>query len=117
MEKKFEDLRKVGSRLYKDIKEKIKKESETEDEWFYLNRFVYARLQLDEKMGKRKIKKELFHKNPFCYLCKKKFESMRGVEVHRKDNQRGYSESNCVLLHRECHEKIHSKKESIINCL
>jgi len=71
MEKKFEDLRKVGSRLYKDIKEKIKKESETEDEWFYLNRFVYARLQLDEKMGREKSRKNYSTRTRFVTCAKR----------------------------------------------
>jgi 5-methylcytosine-specific restriction endonuclease McrA len=107
-----EKLRTIGQSLYKQIKARIKREAKTPDEWFYLNRFIYSRLQLDERRLKEKIKDELFKATPTCAFCGQKFDSEKGVEIHRKDGEKGYSRENCVLVHRECHEKLHSKRVS-----
>jgi hypothetical protein len=42
-------------------------------------------------------------------FCGQKFDSEKGVEIHRKGDEKGYSRENCVLVHRECHEKLHSR--------
>lgn len=99
------ELREIGRQLYEEIKERIRRESKNEDEWFYLNRFVYSRLQLDGRPPP-KLKNKLFKETPICYVCKKKFESKKGVEIHRLNGEKGYSENNCVLVHKECHEKL-----------
>ncbi len=45
--------------------------SSSVDDWFYINRFVYARLQLEER-AKKPEKSALFQKqNGKCCLCKK----------------------------------------------
>lgn len=38
------ELREIGRQLYEEIKERIRRESKNQDEWFYLNRFVHSRL-------------------------------------------------------------------------
>jgi len=80
------------------------------DKWFYANRFVFARLQLDERRTKTQVKKKLFESNQPCYYCKKHFKNKTGVNLHRLDDERGYSLDNCVLMHSECHKKFHSEK-------
>ena len=78
---------------------------------FKLNRWVFARLQLDERKAKRPIKEELWEiGDRSCHKCHKAFPSLKGVELHRLDPNTGYSLENCVLLHKSCHQKI-SKDE------
>ena len=82
------------------------------DKSFYVNRFVFARLQLDERRTKTQIKKELLEAdNPSCGYsgCGKSIGSKRGVHLHRRDTTRGYSRENCVLMHGECHVKYHAE--------
>jgi len=82
------------------------------DKWFYANRFVFARLQWDERRTKTKIKKELLEgENPSCGYsgCGKSIDSKRGVHLHRRDTTRGYSRDNCVLMHPACHMKYHAE--------
>jgi hypothetical protein len=59
------------------------------DKWFYANRYVYARLQLDERKTKTDIKKNLFNANVPCHYCGKPFEKKTGVHLHRLDEERG----------------------------
>jgi len=78
------------------------------DKWFYANRFVFARLQLDERKTKVRVKKHLFDSNAPCHRCGKSFESRVGVHLHRLDGEKGYSRANCVLMHGPCHIQHHA---------
>jgi len=82
---------------------------EDSDKWFYANRFVFARLQLDERKTKTQIKKELMEANKPCHYCDKPFEKKVGVHLHRLDGERGYSLENCALMHGDCHKKYHAE--------
>lgn len=79
------------------------------DKWFYANRYVYARLQLDERKTKTDVKRNLFESGASCHFCGKPFEAQAGVHIHRLDEERGYSDDNCALMHRECHQKHHAE--------
>lgn len=85
--------------------------SEDDDLRFKLNRWVFGRLQQDERKTKRPIKKQLWEMGErSCSECGKVFEELKGIELHRKDTDAEYSLENCVLLHRGCHQKVHGKK-------
>ena len=77
------------------------------DRWWYANRFVFARLQLDERKIKTGVKKSLLEPAPKCHLCGKPFETQKGIHLHRLDDSKGYSQQNCVLMHAECHQQHH----------
>lgn len=74
---------------------------------FKLNRWVFSRLLQDEIRVKRPIKQALW-KNGIhsCQACGEAFASLKGVEIHRKDESQGYSTGNCELLCRECHQEL-----------
>jgi len=74
---------------------------------FKVNRWVFSRLLQDEIKVKRPIKKRLWDAGQqACRACGQPFKSLKGVEVHRKDAAKGYSQQNCELLCRECHQEI-----------
>jgi hypothetical protein len=74
---------------------------------FKLNRWVFSRLMQDEIRVKRPIKQKLWDNGTrTCQACGEKFASLKGVEIHRKDESVGYSEANCELLCRECHQEL-----------
>jgi len=80
---------------------------------FKLNRWVYSRLQQFENKTKRPIKKQLWEsgiKSCQAPNCGKIFKTIKNIEIHRKDNSKGYSVENCILVCRECHEKIRHNK-------
>ncbi|MBM4017418.1 MAG: hypothetical protein FJ288_03675 [Planctomycetes bacterium] len=79
------------------------------DKWWYANRYVFARLQLDERQTKTAVKRRLLDAGATCHVCATAFDSTRGVHLHRLDADRGYSEANCVLMHPECHQKHHAQ--------
>ena len=79
------------------------------DKWFYANRFVFARLQLDERSTKTQIKKELLEVNKPCDYCGNPFYDKKGIHLHRVNGECGYSRVNCVLMHSECHTKFHAE--------
>jgi hypothetical protein len=73
---------------------------------FKINRWIFARLLQDEIRVKRPIKKALWDSGMTgCQICGKEFDSLKGVEIHRKDSTQGYSVDNCLLACRECHQE------------
>jgi hypothetical protein len=79
------------------------------DKWWYANRYVFARLQLDERQKKTAIKRRLLDAGATCQECRKGFAETSGVHLHRLDGNRGYADGNCVLMHAECHRKYHAE--------
>lgn len=77
------------------------------DKWWYANRYVFARLMLDERKTKTAIKQRLFKGGQPCHFCDKPFTDRKNIPLHRVDEDKGYSDGNCVLAHKECHEKHH----------
>ena len=82
------------------------------DKWWYANRFVFARLMLDERKTKSAIKQRLLNAGAACHGCGKAFDSVRDVHLHRLDRDRAYSQVNCALMHRSCHEQLHASHEA-----
>jgi hypothetical protein len=80
-----------------------------EDKWFYGNRFVFARLALDERKTKTEIKKALLGSGAKCHLCGEEFEFRKNVHLHRIEDAKGYTKANCSLMHPTCHEKHHAE--------
>lgn len=92
-----------------DTRKRILKHADGDpDAWFYANRFIFARLQLDERKTKVKVKKYLLDNNSVCHRCGRPFETRIGVHLHRVDGEKGYSRANCVLMHGPCHVQHHS---------
>jgi hypothetical protein len=76
------------------------------DDWFYINRFVYARLQLEERARRPKKKVLLSKQNGKCYLCKKPIVNLKDTDIHRLNQDKWYDEEgNAVLVHRACHQQ------------
>ena len=72
-----------------------------------LNRWVFSRLLQDGIRVKRPIKQGLWDDGMrTCQACGQTFDSLKGVELHRKDSSRGYFPENCELLCRECHQEL-----------
>jgi len=75
---------------------------------FKLNRWVSSRLLQDEIRIKRPIKRNLWDSGvQACQACGQTFGSLKGVEIHRKNTDLGYSLENCELLCRECHQELY----------
>jgi len=79
------------------------------DRWWYANRYVFARLQLDERRTKTNIKRQLLDAGGACHSCAKPLEPGQSVHLHRVDASKGYSSKNCALMHDGCHRAHHAK--------
>ncbi|WP_277058316.1 HNH endonuclease [Trichlorobacter lovleyi] len=82
------------------------------DRYFALNRYVWRRLRNFESKPRLEIKKELLEKNgSICSnrKCNAKVKKSN-LDVHRKDHNKAYSISNCVLLCKECHKRASAKE-------
>ena len=96
--------------ILKETRKSIREHAASDpDKWFYANRFIYARLQLDERKTKTGVKKALFDAEVPCHYCGKPFNTRAGVHLHRVDEERGYSDTNCTLMHPECHRNHHAE--------
>lgn len=100
-------VKRVGDSILDHVRLMIKEIAKDDENFtFKLNRWVYARLMQDEIRKKRPIKQELWDLGmKSCQVCGKEFQTLKGVEMHRKDGARAYSISNCELLCRPCHQK------------
>ena len=85
------------------------------DKWWYANRFVFARLQLDERKTKTSVKRKLLDASRPCHACGEPFESKRDIHLHRLDGSKAYSDANCVLMHAECHRRHHATQQEDIS--
>ena len=100
--------REIGHRILNNARRAITRAAgDDPDRLFYLRRFVFTRLQLDERGAKTGIKGRLYERDPRCHRCKEKFETQTHVDLHRINGDRGYTDENCVLMHPECHQKHH----------
>ena len=101
-------MKKIGDSILKHVRSEFDKASPVDEDFrFKRNRWVFSRLQQDEIRAKRPIKRALWESGEkSCQLCGKGFESMKGVEIHRINGDLPYSESNCQLLCRPCHQKL-----------
>ncbi len=100
-------VKRIGDNILNHVRAMVKEiAGDDENLEFKLNRWIYARLQQDEIRKKRPIKQELWDLGmKSCQECKKEFQTLKGVEIHRIDGSKAYSISNCDLLCRPCHQK------------
>ncbi len=105
-------VKRVGDALLNHIRSMVQETAgDDPDLRFKLNRWIYARLQQDDRTASRLIKKELWDLGiHHCQdqKCRKKFRTLKGVEIHRIDSSHAYSLENCELLCKPCHQKLHS---------
>lgn len=72
---------------------------------FKINRWVYSRLQLDERQTKKPFKQALWDSGiRGCQRCGEPFSSLKGVHLHRVNATKEYSYDNCQLLCVLCHK-------------
>lgn len=102
-----DQIKLIGDNILNHVRMKVKEFAKDDEDFeFKLNRWVYARLQQDEIAKKRPIKQELWDLGMrSCHDCNKEFQTLKGVEIHRKDTSKAYSKNNCELLCRPCHQK------------
>jgi hypothetical protein len=101
------EIKRIGDALLSHVRLVISLAAGDEpDQRFKLNRWVFSRLLQDEIRVKRPIKRLLWDRGArSCHACGKAFASLKGVEIHRKDESQGYSADNCVLACRDCHQE------------
>jgi len=100
-------VKRIGDNILNHTRMMIREIAKDDEDFeFKLNRWIYARLMLDERKKKTPIKKELWDMGmTSCQECDKDFKTIKGVEIHRKDSSRAYSIDNCELLCKPCHQK------------
>ncbi len=105
---KVDIVKHIGDELLNHVRFMINEfAKDNADLKFRINRWVYARLMQDEIREKRPVKQELWDSGMrSCQKCGEKFNSLKGVEIHRKDSSTGYTIKNCELLCHPCHQRI-----------
>jgi len=103
-------VKRVGDALLKHVRSVIRETAKGDPNMeFKLNRWVFARLQLDSRRLSRRVKQALWDSGMrSCQRCGRKFATLKGIEAHRKDKSLGYSVANCELVCRHCHQKLRS---------
>lgn len=105
-------IKREGDRILSDVRKRIKNITTNEDDRFLLNRWVYARLQADERRTKDGLRKELFQENNSCYFCEKPLKpEQERIHLHRLKENRRYIKGNCVLAHQKCHQEAQKKEK------
>ena len=101
------DIKTIGDAILAYVRSAICEAAKGDADFeFKLNRWIYKRLQDDERRQSKLIKQELWDSGiRQCQDCGIKFSNIKGVEIHRKDSSLCYSVDNCELMHRKCHQK------------
>jgi len=102
------EVKRIGDAILSQVRSALSQaDPEDANLRFKLNRWVYARLQLDERREKPAIKHRLWDGGKWrCPIDGTGAESLKGLDLHRIDPTLGYSVENCVLLHRLCHQRL-----------
>lgn len=102
-----DSIKRIGDRILDDVRSGIKLAAKDNTRMrFKLRRWVYGRLMQEEIREKRPIKKALWDSGvKACQGCGEEFDTIKGVEIHRKNGDEPYSVENCQLLCRKCHQK------------
>lgn len=99
-------IEKKARSILDEVRHAIKDASNGDpDAWFKINRWVHARLNLDERKPKLAIKKALFSQSNKCSYCHGPLQSLKNIHLDRLNDEKGYSFKNCVLAHPDCHQK------------
>jgi len=108
------DIKRIGDAILSHIRFVIRETSKGDTDFeFKLNRWVFSRLLGDSRKQSKPIKQKLWDSGmQSCQICGRKFSSIKGVEIHRKDESLGYSIENCDLLCRPCHQKPSSRQRT-----
>jgi hypothetical protein len=82
---------------------------------FAVRRYVYIRLQMDERgtpASRKKLKMTKFDEQKgICPICGERIEKIKGTHLHRKNASEGYSSENVELVHAQCHGKQQEQKD------
>jgi predicted RNase H-like HicB family nuclease len=101
-----------GDKILEYVRNHIKSRTSDEDKRFLLNRWIYARLQNDERRTKDGLRKELMRsQKSLCNHCKKPLKQGERIHLHRRDENRRYLIENCVLVHENCHQEMSKNKK------
>jgi len=102
------EIKRLGDAILSTVRDAIAHAAGDDiEKRFKLNRWIFSRMQQEEIRVKKPIKKKLWDKGARnCRACGEPFASLKHVEIHRKDGAIGYSEANCELLCRECHQEL-----------
>ncbi len=101
-----------AKQILERVRNQIKEAAgESSDDWFKVNRYVYARLMGDERKKKPK-KIDLFDKQKgLCWFCKERIDKIKDTDRHRIDEKLGYDDAhNVVLVHQTCHQQMQAKR-------
>ena len=104
---KDDTIKRIGDKILEHARSAIELAAREDTRMrFKLRRWVYARLLQDEIQEKRPVKQALWDSGiRACQRCGDEFRTIKGVELHRKDADEGYSVENCQLLCRKCHQE------------
>lgn len=107
VEKEVNEVKRIGDEILNYVRFTMQLAAKDDSTlYFKLNRWVYSRLMQYEIQLKKPIKQALWDSGiRACQSCRKEFSNIKGLEIHRKDSDLGYSKENCELLCRLCHQQ------------
>ncbi len=81
---------------------------------FAMRRYIYIRLQQDERgtpAERKKLKLLRFdEQGGKCAICGRPFDALKGTNLHRLDAVKGYALENVELVHASCHRRQQDRR-------
>ena len=97
-------VKRLGDEILKHVRDWLDRECKNDPNFrFLVNRWVSARLQEDYRKITRRVRKALMEHG--MSECQGSGPHDGNLQVHRLDESKDYSEENCILLCKACHER------------
>src|SRR5262245_54480439 len=97
-------VKRLGDQILSHVRDCLDRECKNDpDLRFLVNRWVFSRLQLDYGLEPKRVKTALLRSG--MSDCQGVRPHRGNLEVHRLDDSIGYTEENCILLCKACHQR------------
>ena len=103
LQPKSQQVKRLDDEILNHVRDCLDRECQNDPDFrFLVNRWVFSRLQIDSRKETEKVKKALMKSG--MSDCQGDGPHDGNLQVHRLNESMRYTEENCILLCKACHQ-------------